>query len=73
VSRSQQANQEAKMKRNGTNRSNRKMVLNRETLAQLTPGVLADVAGGYPYTHTCPPTVSQCALSMCVQCGPPTD
>ncbi len=53
-----------------TQRTPRKLNLNRETLAQLTRGDLAAVAGGYAYTHTCPPTVSYCALSHCVVCSP---
>ncbi len=58
------------MKRNAMNHS-RKMVLCRETLAQLTPSALGEAAGGYAYTHTCPPTVSQCAVSHCANCPPP--
>jgi hypothetical protein len=50
---------------------NRRMTLCSETLANLTPPDLATAAGGYAYTHTCPPTVSQCAVSMCVNCPPP--
>jgi hypothetical protein len=49
----------------------RRITLSRETLAHLTPANLAVAAGGYEYTHTCAPTVSQCALSMCKVCPPP--
>jgi hypothetical protein len=59
------------MKRNGTTRSTRKMILSRETLLQMNPDELAAAAGGHEYTYTCAPTVSLCALSMCVQCSPP--
>jgi hypothetical protein len=45
-----------------------RITMSRETLRQLTKVELGDAAAGYPYTHTCPPTVSQCALSACVVC-----